>query len=149
MYDRPSNERGIVERLRCMASPEAPYAIDSKALAMAAADAIERLTRERDDRRHLTAGIIEEKDRLRAALERITECTEERDGGEGIVITGSSRDFWYAVIAAKELTHGRPLPRRQRAERVAPHRYRASGRASVLGRAEVGRRGIHGHERAT
>ena len=46
MYGRPSNERGIVERLRCMASPEAPYAIDSKALAMAAADAIERLTRE-------------------------------------------------------------------------------------------------------
>ena len=37
---------------------------------------IERLTRELDDRRHLTSGIIEEKDLLRAALERIVgyEC---------------------------------------------------------------------------
>ena len=33
-----------------------------------AADTIERLTRELDDRRHLTSGIIEEKDRLRAEV---------------------------------------------------------------------------------
>ena len=71
MYDRPSNERGIVERLRCMASPEAPYAIDSKALAMAAADAIERLTRERDNAERLAdlrLGYKVQRDQLRAAL---------------------------------------------------------------------------------
>ena len=74
---------------------------------------IERLRRDATAEAAATCKIIDvmtqEISRLRAALERITECTEERDGGEGIqVIAGSGREFWCAVIAAKELTHGRP-----------------------------------------
>lgn len=43
---------------------------------------------------------------LRAALERITECIEYRDGREGVqVIEGSSRDFWIAIREAKRITH--------------------------------------------
>ena len=71
---------------------------------------IERLTFAEANAMRAYQAKADETERLREALSGITECIELRNGGEGIqVIAGSSREFWYAIKAAREITHRQPV----------------------------------------
>lgn len=97
----------LVAELREIA--QSPYNTDwdddEKQLALNAAAEIERLTSELTDIRKgvlYHASPLAERDRLRAALDRIIGVTEEN--GERIqVIAGNSLAFWDAIRAAREL----------------------------------------------